>query len=227
MIRLLVADDHSLVRRGIVNLISESPNMMVVGEASSGSEVLDRAAGGGFDIIILDIAFPDKSGLDILRELKLMDSEIKVIMLSMYDEDRFAVRSLMEGASAYISKRSADSELVAAIRAVASGKRYTNERVAENLARFVARKSRLEPHEMLAGREFQVLLLLGSGLSVQDAALRLGINRKTVSTYRRRVFDKMGFSRNAQAVEYCIEHHLLFADTMNPPSKGSCSPQDY
>lgn len=211
MLRLLIADDHSLVRRGIVNLVSESPNMEVAGEAETAEQTIDLVSRGGIDIVILDIALPDRNGIDVLKEIRAIAPEVQVIMLSMYPEDRFAVRSIIDGASAYISKRSADSELVAAIKTVASGRAYISERVAEDLARFVAKKSVLEPHEALASREFQVLLLLGSGHTVSDTARTLKISRKTVTTYRARLLDKMNFSTNAQLVKYCAEHHLLLA----------------
>jgi DNA-binding NarL/FixJ family response regulator len=208
VIRLLVADDHGILRRGIAQIVSESGDIVVAGEASSGEEALSMVAKGGYEVVLLDISMPGRGGLDVIRDIKLALPGVKVIILSMHSEEQFAVRSLRDGASAYITKSKADEELVDAIRAVAAGRRFITQEVAERLAYYVECDSELPPHERLSRREYQVLALIGSGLTVSEVADKLALSSKTVSTYRARILSKMGLSTNAQLIKYAVDHKL-------------------
>lgn len=209
MIRLLVADDHGLVRRGIAQIVSECGDITVAGEAASGEEALALSRTGRFDVVILDIAMPGRGGLDVIREIRAARPGIKVIILSMYSEEQYAVRSLRDGASAFLTKTSADSELLTAIHAVASGRRYITAEVAERLAYYVESESELPPHERLAKREYQVFVLIGMGRTVGEIAAELSLSVKTVSTYRARALAKMGMKTNAQLMKYALDHGLV------------------
>jgi DNA-binding NarL/FixJ family response regulator len=211
MIRLLVADDHGLIRRGIAQIVSECQDIVVAGEASSGEEALELARSGEYDVVLLDIAMPGRGGLDVIRDLRATRPGIKVIILSMYSEEQYAVRSLRDGASAFLTKAKADAELITAIHTVASGRRYITQEVAERLAYYVECDSELPSHERLSKREFQVLVLIGSGKTVGEIAEELSLSVKTVSTYRSRVMAKMGIKTNAQLIKYALEHKLALA----------------
>jgi DNA-binding NarL/FixJ family response regulator len=208
MIRLLVVDDHGVVRRGIAQIVSTSGDIVVAGEASTGEEALELAIKGDFDVVILDIAMPGRGGLDVIRDIRAARPELKVIMLSMYSEEQYAVRSFREGASAYLTKTSTDDELVEAIHEVASGRRYITAEVAERLAYYVENETELLPHERLAKREFQVLVHIGTGKTVTQTAAELGLSPKTVSTYRTRLLEKMGLETNTQLIRYVMDHGL-------------------
>jgi DNA-binding NarL/FixJ family response regulator len=208
MIKILVADDHGLIRRGIAGILSGEPDMRIEAEAASGEEALLLARERKFEIAILDINMPGRGGLDVVKDIRLACPGIKVIMLSMYSEEQYAVRSLKNGASAYLTKDKAEFELVPAIRQVAGGHRYITKAVAERLAYYVECDTELLPHERLGTREYEVLVLLGSGLRVVETAKRLNLSSKTVSTYRSRLLAKMGLSTNAQLVKYVIDHKL-------------------
>jgi DNA-binding NarL/FixJ family response regulator len=209
VIRLLVADDHGLIRRGIAQIVSTSGDIAVVGEASTGEEALELAQHGDFDVAVLDIAMPGRGGLDVIRDIRSASPKIKVIILSMYSEEQYAVRSLRDGASAYLTKASADAELVTAIRTVALGRRYLTSEVAERLAYYVECDTDKPPHESLGRREFQVLLSIGSGKTVGEIAEELSLSAKTVSTYRARLLSKMGMRTNAQLIRYMVGHGLV------------------
>lgn len=209
MIRILVADDHGVVRRGIAQILDGSNDLVIAAEASTGEEALELAKHKEFDVAIIDILMPGRGGLDIIRELRSLRPTMKIIILSMYSEEQFAVRSLRDGASAYLTKTSADVELVDAIHTVASGHRYITAEVAERLAYYVECDSELPPHELLSRREFQVLVLIGSGRSVKETARELHLSDKTVSTYRARILSKMGLKTNAQLIKYVLEHGLV------------------
>ena len=208
MIRILVADDHGLVRRGIAQIASESQDIAVAGEASTGEEALELVKHGDFDVVFLDIAMPGRGGLDVIRDIREAKPGIKVIILSMYSEEQYAVRSLRDGASAYLTKTSADTELVTAIHTVATGHRYITSVVADRLAYYVECESELPPHERLAKREFQVLVLIGVGKTVGEIAEELALSVKTVSTYRARILSKTGMRTNAQLMRYTVDHKL-------------------
>ena len=209
MIRILVADDHSVVRQGIKQIVADSPDMEIAGEAASGQETLQLVRSGSFDVIILDISMPDQNGLDILRELKAESPALKVIILSMHPEEQYAVRSLRDGASAYLTKGSPPEELILAIRTVASGKRYITPSVADRLVTYVENSSQRPLHETLSDREMEILVLIGSGKGVSDIAQELNLSIKTVSTYRSRILLKLNMETNAQLIRYSLQHGLV------------------
>jgi two-component system, NarL family, invasion response regulator UvrY len=208
VIRILIADDHEVVRRGLKQIVAENPEMAVTGEAVDGEEALRLARAQEFDVAIIDIAMPGRGGLEILKDLKAHSPFLKIVVLSMYSEEQYAVRSLQDGASAYLTKANASEELVKAIQAVASGHRYITPSVAERLASYIEKDGSSLPHERLSDREQQVLVMLGSGRSVSEIAMELSLSIKTVSTYRARLLEKMAMETNAQLIKYVLQHQL-------------------
>jgi DNA-binding NarL/FixJ family response regulator len=208
MTRVLIVDDHGVVRRGLKHIIAECPDMVVAGEASGGQEAIDLVYTTDFDVVVLDISMPGRGGIDILKTLKSLRPNLKIVMLSMYSAEQYAIRSLRDGASAYLTKANATDELVEAIRAVANGRRFITPSVAERLANFVEEDGDRLPHEKLSDRELQVLVMIGSGKSVSEIAVELSLSIKTVSTYRARLLEKMGVATNAQLMKYAMDHRL-------------------
>jgi DNA-binding NarL/FixJ family response regulator len=208
VIRILIADDHGIVRKGLKQIVSENPDMVVAGEAANGQEALEMARAQDFDVAIIDIAMPGRGGLEILKSLKAERPSLKIIMLSVYSEEQYAIRSLRDGASAYLTKANATDELVKAIEAVASGKRYITPSVAERLASYIEEEGSHLPHESLSDRELQVLVMIGTGKSVSEIAAELSLSVKTVSTYRTRLLEKMGMDTNAQLIKYAVQQGL-------------------
>ena len=209
MIRLLIADDHAIVRQGLKQIVSEFPGMTVAGEAASGEEALALARKLRFDVAIVDITMPGRGGLEILKDLKEVRPSAKIVILSMHPEEQYAIRCLRDGASAYITKGNATEELIHAIQAVAAGKRYITPLVAEKLVSYIERDAERLPHENLSNRELQVLILLGSGKTVTDISRELSLSAKTISTYRARVLEKMNMDTNALLIRYVIQHGLV------------------
>ena len=208
MIRILIADDHGIVRKGLKQIVADNPDMVVAGEAASGQEALELAQAQDFDVAIIDIAMPGRGGLEILKSLRTQSPSLKIIMLSMYSEEQYAIRSLRNGASAYLTKANATDELIKAIETVASGKRYITQSVAERLASYIEEEGSRLPHENLSDRELQVFVMIGSGKSVSEIAEELSLSIKTISTYRARLLEKMGMDSNAQLIKYAVEHRL-------------------
>jgi len=208
MIRILVADDHSVVRKGIMQIVEDCPGMEVTGEAATGEAALELVRSHTFDIAILDITMPGRGGLDVLRELKAECANLKVIVLSVSPEEQYAIRSLRDGASAYLTKASPPEELILAIQTVAAGKKYITPSVADRLASYVEDSSQRPLHEFLSDREMQVMVLIGSGKQVSDISKELSLSVKTVSTYRARILLKMGMETNAQLIRYALQHGL-------------------
>lgn len=208
MTRILIVDDHEIVRRGLKEIVSERPDLVVAGEATNGAEALELARARKFDVAIVDVAMPGRGGLDILKELRVARPALKIIVLSMYSEEQYAVRSLRDGALAYLTKGNAAEELLQAIETVSRGERYITPRVAERLARYVEEDGGGLPHERLSDREVQVLGMIGAGKTVSQIATELSLSMKTVSTYRARILTKMGMETNAQLIRYVVEHRL-------------------
>ena len=209
MIRILIADDHGIVRRGLKQIVSECEGMTVTGEAASGQEALDLARATQFDVAVIDIAMPGRSGLDVLKELRSERPAMKIIVLSVYSEEQYAIRSLRDGASAYLTKANATDELVQAIQAVAAGRRYITPSVAERLATYVEQDRARPLHEGLSDREMQVFLLIGNGRTAAEIAKELALSVKTVSTYRSRILEKMAMGSNADIIKYAVHHGLV------------------
>ena len=209
MIRALIADDHAVVRQGLIQILGNIPEITVAGEAINGQEVLDKVRAEAWDVVILDISMPDRSGLDILKQLKSERPKLPVLVLSMHSEDQYAVRALKAGASGYLTKDSAPDELVKAIRKVVSGGRYVGSCLAERLAFEIGADSSKLPHETLSDREFQVLRLIAAGKSITEIAAELYLSSKTVSTYRVRLLKKMNLKTNAELMHYAMQNHLV------------------
>jgi two-component system, NarL family, invasion response regulator UvrY len=209
MIRILIADDHAVVREGLKRIVAETPDMEVVGEAASGHEALDFAQKRECDLVLLDLAMPGKDGLDTLKELRAVRPGLPVLVLSVYPEDQYAVRLLRAGAAGYLTKESAPEELVAAIRKVSRGGRYVSETLAEQLAVLLGSESDRLPHEALSDREFRVMVMLASGKTVSEVADTLCLSVKTISTYRARALHKMNMRNNAEFSFYAVKHGLV------------------
>ncbi len=209
MIRILIADDHAVVRRGLRQTVSEEPDMTVVGEASNAQELLSLARRVPWDVAVLDISMPGRSGLDALKELRQEWPRLPVLVLSMHPEDQYALRTLRIGAAGYLTKESAPEELVKAIRKAVSGGKYVTPSLAEKLALGLAKDSERPLHESLSEREYQVMCLIASGKSVTEIAVELSLSVKTISTYRARILEKMGLRNNAELVHYAISKSLV------------------
>jgi DNA-binding NarL/FixJ family response regulator len=208
MIRVLIADDHDIVREGVKQIVSETSDIVVGGEARTGAEALDRAREGHWDVVILDLNLPDRPGLDVLAQLHAVAADLPVLILSMHGEASYAARALKAGASGYVSKNSAREHLVAAIRKLANGERFLTPELAESLA-FGMMGSRPTGHQSLSDREFQVLCLIATGRPPREIAAELNVSVKTVATHRARLLQKMGLRNNAELVRYAIDHQLL------------------
>lgn len=209
MIRVLVVDDHAVVRRGLKQILSDEPDIVVDGEAASASDAMRLARESDWDIVILDITLPEGNGLTILSELKHLKPNMPVLVLSVHSEDQYALRVLRSGGAGYLTKETAPQELVLAVRRVVAGGKYVSLDLAERLAGALAGEIERLPHEQLSDREFQTLRLLASGKSVSEIADELALSPKTVSTYRRRLLDKMNMSSNAELMRYALEHGLV------------------
>ncbi len=209
MIDILVVDDHALIRKGLKLLLDENPDFQVKGEAESGMQAVKMVREQHYDLILLDISLPDKHGMDVLRQLKREQPDIKIIVLSMYPEDQYGVRALKAGALGYINKQCATEKLVVAIRHVVSGKKYISEALAEQLLNNLIGESQDLLHQSLSNREYQTLCLMSSGKSLTEISEIMMLSPKTVSVYRARMLEKMSFKNNAEAVHYAISHSLV------------------
>ncbi|MGB9715319.1 MAG: response regulator [Thermodesulfovibrionales bacterium] len=209
MIKILIADDHAVVREGLKQIISERPDMKVTAEAGSSHEVLDLIDKNNFDVVILDIAMPGRGGIEILKELKQKRPRLPVLILSMYPEEQYAVRVLKAGASGYMTKESAPNELINAISIVSKGKKYISPTLAEKLAVDIELSTDRPLHESLSDREFQVMCMIASGKTLKEIAEQLSLSIKTISTYRSRILEKMNMKSNAELTHYAIKNHLV------------------
>lgn len=209
MLKILVADDHTMVREGLKRILTEQPDMTVAGEASDGPETLDRVRSGRYDLVLLDIAMPGRGGLDILKDLKAERPELPVLVLSMYPEEQYAVRTLKAGASGYLTKESAPDELIAAVRKVSKGGKYVTSSLAEKLALYLDTDSEKPVHERLSDREYQVVRMIASGKTVTEIAEALSLSVKTISTNRSRALLKMGMKTNAEITYYAVKQGLI------------------
>ncbi len=209
MIRVFVADDHPIVREGLKQILADTSDIVVVGEADSGQAVLNFTAKGHCDVVLLDISMPGRDGLEVLRELKQQKPKLPVLILSMYPEEHYAVRVLRGGASGYLTKSSAPDELISAIRKVASGRKYISATLAERLTYELDRDSDRFVHEVLSDREYQVMHMIATGKSVKEIAEELNLSVKTVSTYRARILTKLNMKNNAEIVLYAVQNKLV------------------
>ncbi len=209
MIRILIADDHEMFREGIKRICEDNPDIEVAGEASDGNEVLDKVAEDEYDLLLLDIAMPGFNGLDTLKQLKTLKPKLRVLVLSMYPEDEYAIRAIKAGAAGYLTKAKASRELMEAIDKVSSGGHYINASVAEKLLFDLKPEESRPPHETLSDREYQIFSMIVIGDKVGTIADELCLSVKTVSTYKIRIMNKMEMKSTAELVKYAIEHKLL------------------
>lgn len=209
MIRVLIADDHAIVREGLKQIVADTPDIVVAGEAKDGHEALDAISKKDYDVVLLDISMPGMSGLDVLKQLRSQKPHLRILILSIYPEEQYAVRTLKAGASGYLTKDSAPDELVGAIRNVFAGGTYVSRSLGEKLAAGLKLDANKPPHEALSDREFQVMRMLASGKRGKEIAEELLLSVKTVSTYRRRVLDKLGIKNNSALIRYAMQNHLL------------------
>ena len=209
MLKILVVDDHTIVREGLKQILSGVPDIIVAGEASDGNQALKQVRNGDYDLLLLDIAMPGVSGLEVLKELKTERPDLPILMLSIYPEEQYAVRTLKAGASGYLTKESAPEELIAAIRKVCTGGKYVTSSLAEKLAHYLKADFEKPAHEHLSDREYQVVLMIASGKTVSQIATELSLSVKTISTNRSRALTKMGMKTNAELTYYAIKHGLV------------------
>ena len=209
MIHVCIADDHDLIRDGFANLLDGEEDIAMIGEAASASELFQLLREEACEVVILDIGLPDKNGLEVLKELRAEFPQVKILILTMHPEERYAVRAIRNGASGYVSKIAASEELLDAIRKVYSGSHYISEDLAEQLAVSFQKNYQGEPHEQLSDREFEIMLLIGTGKSGPEIAEELGLSVNTVHTYRRRILGKMSMSSGAEIIAYVLRHKLI------------------
>jgi two-component system, NarL family, invasion response regulator UvrY len=209
MLKILIADDHPVFRRGLKQIIAEASDMVVADEATDGWDVLSKVRAGNYDVVLLDISMPGKTGIDVLSELKNEKPGLRILMLSMHPEEQYAVRALRAGASGYLTKESAPDELVAAIRKVSTGGNYVSSSLAEKLASVVQENAEQLPHERLSDREYRVMGMIASGKTVSEIAKELSLSVKTISTYRSRILQKMKMKNNAELTRYAISKSLI------------------
>jgi two-component system invasion response regulator UvrY len=209
VIRVLVGDDHAVVREGLKRIIESAGDMSLIGEAADGEQLLRCVGAGGCDVVVMDLAMPGLPGLEVLREIRRCKPQLPVLILSMYPADQYAVRALSDGAAGYLHKGDSPSELVKAIRTAVQGRRYISEPVAEALAFHVDTTTDKAPHERLSNREFQILRLIAAGKSMTDIAHELSLSVKTVSTFRSRVLQKLKMKQNAELMRYALKHNLV------------------
>ncbi|MFC2059189.1 response regulator [Chloroflexota bacterium] len=209
MIRVLVADDHTIVRKGLKQVLEDTPSIVVNGEASNGQEVLDEILKNDYDVLLLDITMPFKSGLDILEQVKIIKPQLNILVLSMHPEDHYALRVLREGASGYLTKNSATEELIEAIEKVSRGENYISSTQAEKIAAEIKNVGNKPPHLSLSPREYQVMLMIASGKTATQIANEMMLSVKTISTYKSRILDKMNLKTNSDVTRYALQYQLV------------------
>jgi len=208
-IKIIIADDHAVVRRGLVDIISETPDLCVVAEVEDGVELLDKIRDIEVDLVVMDIAMPKKSGWDVMVQLKVERPKLPVIVLSIYPEEDYAIRFIKAGASGYLTKTSASKELIDAIRVVSKGKKYFSHSMAEQMALHLTGENPKKLHETLSPREFQVLCMLAAGKTVKEIAEELYLSIPTVNTHRARILGKMNLKNNVQLANYAFQNKLV------------------
>ena len=209
MIEVLIVDDHHIVREGLERIISFENDIIVAGKSINAAEAIRFLAGQKVDVVVLDISMPGRSGMDIIQDLKSIRNEVKIIMLSMHQEEQFAKRAFQSGASGYLTKEMAPEEIVKAIRKVHSGRKYISSRYAEILADEIQGDTDKLSHERLSNREFEVMCMIGRGVTISNIAAELSLSDRTISTYHTRIFEKMNIKSNAEITIYLIEHGML------------------
>ena len=209
MIRIVIAEDHTIVREGLKQLLARTNDMAVVGEACNGSEALERIRKDACDVLLLDMSMPGRSGIDLIKQIHGENPKLRILVLTMHEEKQYAVRAIRAGAAGYMTKETATEQLVAAIRKVAAGGAFISAAVAEQFALDAMPQADGPPHAALSDRQFQVFEMLVAGKSVTDIAERLNLSVKTVSTHKAHILQKMNLHNQSELVRYAIEHRLL------------------
>lgn len=209
MTRIVIADDHAIVREGLKRIVSSAGDLHVIGEAADGTEVMQRVRELDFDVLVLDLSMPGRSGMELIKMVKAEKPKLRILVLSMHQELQYAVRAIKSGASGYLTKESAPAQLEQAIRKIAAGGAFVTAEVAEQLALGAMPGSTQAPHESLSDREFEVFQLLAAGVSVTDIAGRLNLSVKTVSTHKSHVMQKLGLTNPAELIRYAMRHGLV------------------
>ena len=209
MIHALIADDHTIVREGLKQILSETTDITVADVASTGQEVIEKVRANSYDVVLLDISMPGKTGLEVLKQIKTEHPDVPVLILTMYPEAQYAIRALKAGASGYLIKESTPDELVKAVRTVSEGRRYVSTSLAERLAFDLTGDSDRLAHELLSDREYQVMCRIASGRTVSQIAEELSLSVKTISTYRSRLLEKLSLKNNAELTHYAIQNQLI------------------
>lgn len=208
-LRVLIADDHAIVRQGLRQILSDTDDLEVAGEADNGTAAIHLARQQAWDVVLMDVSMPDRNGIDALKIIRKEFPRLPVLILSMYPEDQYAIRALKAGAAGYLTKQSAPEQLVHAIRQVASGKKYVSAALALELAEAITDDSERPPHEKLSDREYQTLCLIASGKTLTQIGEELNLSVKTVSVYRARLLEKMRLRNNAELTHYGLKHGLV------------------
>lgn len=209
MIKVLIVDDHKLLRDGLKQILAGTDDISVIHEAEDGEEAVLKIRNHQFDVVLLDIRLPKSDGLSVLKIVKQEYPELYVLMLSMYPEEQYAIRALKSGASGYLTKDSASEELIAAIRKVAQGGKYVTQSLAEKMAFYLDEEENATFHETLSDREYQVMCMIAQGSSVGEIAERLHLSVKTISTYRARILEKLHIKKNAEIIRYALKHNIV------------------
>jgi len=208
VIKIVMADDHAIVREGLKRIVSSIEGMEVIGEAGNGTEVMQRVRELAFDVLVLDLSMPGRSGMELIKLIRGEKPQLRILVLSMHQELQYAVRAIKNGASGYLTKESAPDQLEQAIRKVASGGAFISAEVAEQLALGAMPGSQAVPHESLSNREFEVLQLLVAGVSLTDIGTKLNLSVKTVSTHKTNLMQKMGLQNQNELIRYALKHGL-------------------
>jgi len=209
LIRIVIADDHTIVREGLKQLLTATGEFVVVAEAVDGHEVLAKVRNTDFDVLVLDMSMPGKSGMELIRQVKSEKPKLRIVVLTMHQENQYAVRAIKAGASGYLTKDSASAQLAHAIRKVAGGGAFISAEVAEQLAHLAQGEGETEPHRSLSDREFQVLKLLAAGTSLTAIGDELHLSVKTISTHKSRILEKLGLNNQTELIRYAIAHGLV------------------
>ena len=209
MVRIVVCDDHAIVREGLKQILGAQPDFSIVGEASDGHEALQRVRELEFDVLLLDMSMPGKSGVELIKQVKGERPRLRILVLTMHEEHQYAVRAIRAGASGYLTKESASSQLVTALRKVAGGGAWISAEVAQQLALNAMPDAQAAPHERLSDREFQVFRMIAGGRSISDIAEELKLSVKTVSTHKANVLHKMNMTTQGELIRYALENGLV------------------
>ena len=209
MIKVMITDDHAIVRQGLTQILSETGDITVTGEAEAGFQAIRIIRQHDFDVMLLDISLPDRNGIEVLKQIRKERPALAVLMLSMHNENEFAIRALKAGAAGYLNKQSAPAQLVTAIRQVAAGQKFITPALAMELANAITTDVDRPPHAMLSDREYQTLCLIAAGRGLSEISEEMCLSPKTVSVYRARLMDKLKLSNNSELIRYAIKHHLV------------------